>query len=323
MEINSPLTRYDALVIGGGPAGLTAAIYLARARRSVAVFDCDRTARSDWGQINHNFPGFPDGISILELSDRGRQQAERFGARFFDAEVATLQCAENGFDVTTSGAAFRGRAVVIATGVTDSWARFPGHEDYIGRSMHWCIVCDGYEMEGQRVVVVGNDEHAAELAIQMLRYETEGVTVVTNSGALGISPCMTGALHHHGIQVVVGRIAGARAKAKGEFEALQIEGREEIPLDHLFCGQGAQPNTALARSLGVELNDDGYIRVDTESHTSVTGVFAAGDVTRLFAHQVVTAAHEGATAASALDHHLFTQDEEYFQTGRGVPDDGQ
>jgi thioredoxin reductase (NADPH) len=315
MDINRPVTHYDALVIGGGPAGLTAAIYLARARRTVAVFDCERTARSDWGQINHNVPGFPDGISILELSDRGRKQAERFGARFFDTEVVTLQCAGDGFDVTSSDCAFRGSAVVIATGVTDSWARFPGHEEYIGRSMHWCIVCDGYEMEGQRVVVVGNDGHAAELAIQMLRYKTEEVTVVTNSGALGISPCMTGALHRHGIRLVVGRIAGARARAKGEFEALLLEGGEEIPLDHLFCGQGAEPNTALARSLGVELNEQGYIRVDTEAHTSVNGVFAAGDVTRLFAHQVVTATHEGSAAATALDNYLFKQDQEQARVG--------
>lgn len=322
MDIMHPIDRYDALVIGGGPAGLTAAIYLARARRSVAVFDSGRKGRSDWGQPNHNFLGFPEGISILELCDRGRRQAERFGARFFDSEVATLCRVDDGFEAASTGGTFHGRGVVLATGVTDHWVQFPGYEEFIGRTMHWCVICDGYEMQGQRVVIVGNDEHAAALAIQMLDYEPENVTVVTNSGSLGLPPRMVQALHDHEIRLVVGRIARARARAEGAFEALLLDGGEEIELDHLFSEQGAEPNAALARSLGVELNEHGYIRVDTEAHTNVRGVYAAGDVTRLFSHQVVTAAHEGATAATALNYRLFLQDQEGFEAENADPERG-
>lgn len=320
MDIKRPIERYDALVIGGGPAGLSAAVYLARARRSVAVFDCRRPGRSDWGQQNYNYLGFPEGISVLELSDSGRKQAERFGARIYDTEVALLTQGEDGFEVSTREGAFHGRAVVIATGVTDRWVEFPGYDEYIGRTMHWCITCDGYEMQEQRVVVVGNDEHAAEMAIQMLGYDPAQVTLLTNSGALGLKPETVQALHDRAIRLVVGRIADARAREKGCFEALLLEGGDEIELDHLFSAQGADPNSALARSLGVELSEHGHIKVDTEAHTSVPGVYAAGDVTRLFSHQVVTAAHEGGTAATALNYRLFRQDQEAFQAEHSSPE---
>ena len=320
MDINRPEDRYDALVIGGGPAGLSAAIYLARACRSVAVFDSGRRGRSDWGQPNYNYLGFPDGISITELSARGRTQAERFGARFYDTEVASLTQEGDGFLASAPEITLHGRAVVIATGVTDRWVQFPGYEEYIGRTMHWCIICDGYEMQGQRVVVAGNDDHAAELAIQMLDYQPENVTLLTNSGALGLHPDKVQALHDREIRLVVGRIADARAREKGCFDALRLEGGEEIGLDHLFSAQGAEPNSELARSLGVELSVHGHITVDTEAHTSVPGVYAAGDVTRLFSHQVLTAAHEGGTAATALNYRLYQQDQDAFRAENASPD---
>jgi thioredoxin reductase (NADPH) len=300
---------YDALIIGGGPAGLSAAVYLGRARRSVAVIDCDRPARSDWKQINRNYLGFPDGISIVELCERGRQQAREFGAEICDTEVRSIERHAGGFRVVcTDGLTLQSRGVVIATGVTDRWVTFPGYEQFIGRTMHWCIVCDGCEMQGQRVVVAGNDAEAVEMAVQMKRF-AESVSFVTNSDVIDLSAEDVGWLERNDIPVSVGKITGARASAAGVFDAILLDGDRELRLDHLFSAQGCDANSDLARALGVELDENSFIRVDAEAKTNLPGLFAAGDVTRLFAHQVVTAAHEGATAASTLDYYLFQQDQ--------------
>ena len=321
MDVNQPVTLYDALVIGGGPAGLSAAVYLARACRSVAVVDCRRPGRSDYAQVNHNFLGFPKGIAAVDLSKRGREQAERFGVRFYEAEVARLRQTEGLFEAEAPGGlTLHGRSVILATGVNDRWPEFPGYEEFVGRTMHWCIVCDGFEMQGKRVVVIGNDDEAAQTAAQMLRF-TDRVTVVTNDGSLGLAPETVERLDEHRIRLLVGRIAGATARdgEKGALATVRLEGGEEIEADHLFSVQGSEPNTALARSLGVRLTGGGYVEVDTEGKTSVPGVYAAGDMTRLFSHQIATAVHEGSAAANALNYYLFEKDEEAFRTARGQP----
>ena len=302
-EEAAPAT-FDAVIIGGGPAGLTAAIYLARSLRSVAVFDCDRPARSDWVQVNHNYLGFPAGISIVDLGKRGRAQAEQYGARFYETEATSISRLDSEFEVTAGQHKLCGRAVILATGVTDNWVEFPGYEEFIGRSMHWCIVCDGYEMQGQRVLVVGDDDHAAQVAMQMVRF-TDDVSLLVRMEASEMDRRLRQALSARGIRVISGEIATARAREPGVFDAVVLAGGGEIEVDHLFSEQGARPNVALAESLGIDLTDEGYIRVDTEARTSIAGIYAAGDVTRLFSHQVVTAAHEGATAATSLAYDLF------------------
>jgi thioredoxin reductase (NADPH) len=301
--------HYDALIIGGGPAGLSAAVYLARAQRSVAVIDCDRPARSDWQQVNRNYLGFPGGISIVELCRLGQEQARDFGADICNTEVTAIEWQDGGFRVAcTDGTTLSSRGVVIATGVTDRWVTFPDYEQFIGRTMHWCIICDGCEMQGQRVVVAGNDADAVEMAVQMKRF-TDDVAFVTNSDTIDLSAEDAGWLERSDIPITVGRITGARAGAPGVFDAILVDGGREIALDHLFSAQGSEANSDLARSLGVALDGNGFIRVDAGAKTNIAGVYAAGDVTRLFSHQVVTAAHEGATAASGLDYYLFEQDQ--------------
>jgi thioredoxin reductase (NADPH) len=308
MRSSSHDDRYDAVIVGGGPAGLSAAIYLARARRSVVLFEAEKPGRSDWHQRNHNYLGFPDGVSIVDLCARGRAQAERFGVRLQHAMVETVQRDAHGFTVMAGGTTHHGRGLVMATGVTDKWVQFPGHEDYIGTTMHWCITCDGYEMQDQRVLVVGNDADTAELALQMLGYRPRSVTVLTNRWGIGLPLDHIEALGRHGIELVAGRIVAARARSLGCFEAVVLEGGDEILLDHLFSAQGAVPNVALAQSLGVRLTESRHINVDSEAKTSVAGVYAAGDVTSLHSHQVLTAAHEGATAATSLVYALYEQD---------------
>ena len=265
----------------------------------------------DYPQVNHNYLGFPEGVPARELCARGTAQARRYGAQFSDSEVVAIRRAPGGFVLEgSSGESCRARGVILATGVRDNWTRFPGFEAFVGRSLHWCVVCDGYEMRGKRVVVAGNDDEAARVALQLYRF-TSDVTLVTNDGALGLTPEAAGWLERRKVPVVIGRIASGRARdgEPGMLASLHLEDGRELPVEHLFSHQGATPQTALARSLGVELSGSGYIKGDTEQRTSEPFVYAAGDCTRLLAHQVVTAAHEGATAAQTFNYDLFAVDE--------------
>jgi thioredoxin reductase (NADPH) len=310
---------FDAVIIGGGPAGLAAAVNLARALRSVLVCDRPQPGRSDYPQVNHNYLGFPEGVPARELRARGKAQAKRYGAQVCDSEVMAIRRTSDGFTLEgTDGERYRARGVILATGVRDNWARFPGFEAFIGRNLHWCIVCDGYEMRGKRVVVAGNDDEAATMAVQLRRF-TPDVTLVTNDGALGLRPEAADRLARRELSVVIGRITCGQARAgePGMLESLRLEDGRELPTEHLFSHQGATPQTALARSLGVALSGGGYINVDTEQRTNESFVYAAGDCTRLLAHQIVTAAHEGATAAQTLNYDLFHEDELREETGTG------
>jgi thioredoxin reductase (NADPH) len=302
---------FDAAIVGGGPAGLAAAVNLARALRSVLVFDRPQPGRSDYPQVNHNYLGFPEGVPAQDLCERGTAQATRYGAHVCGSEVETIRREPSGFLVEGSGGErCRVRGVILATGVRDHWTRFPGFESFVGRSLHWCIVCDGYEMRGKRVVVAGNNDETATMALQMQRF-TPDVTLVTNDGALGLTPEAADRLARRELPVVIGRIASGRSRDSepGMLASLQLEDGRELPVEHLFSHQGATPQTALARSLGVELSGGGYIQADTEQRTNEPFVYAAGDCTRLLAHQIVTAAHEGATAAQTLNYDLFAVDE--------------
>jgi thioredoxin reductase (NADPH) len=311
---------FDAAIVGGGPAGLAAAINLSRALRSVLVCDRPQPGRSDYPQVNHNYLGFPEGVPARELRARGTAQAERYGARFSGSEVVAIRRTADGFALEGSGGErYRARGVILATGVRDNWTRFPGFEEFIGRSLHWCIVCDGYEMRGKQVIVAGNDDEAATMAVQLRRF-TPDVTLVTNDGALGLTPEAANRLARRDLPVVIGRITRGQARAgePGMLASLRLEDERELPAEHLFSHQGATPQTALARSLGVALSGGGYINVDTEQRTSEPFVYAAGDCTRLLAHQIVTAAHEGATAAQTLNYDLFEEDELREETGARV-----
>ena len=311
---------FDAAIVGGGPAGLAAAVNLARALRSVLVFDRPQPGRSDYPQINHNYLGFLEGLPARDLCAQGTAQATRYGAQVCGSEVEAIRREPDGFMVEGSGGeCCRARGVILATGVRDHWTRFPGFEAFVGRSLHWCIVCDGYEMRGKRVVVAGNDDSTATMALQMQRF-TPDVTLVTNDGSLGLTPEATDHLARREIPLVIGRIAYGRARdgEPGMLESLRLEDGRELPVEHLFSHQGASPQTALARSLEVDLSGGGYIKVDTEQRTSEPFIYAAGDCTRLFAHQIVTAAHEGATAAQTLNYDLFEADE--LERDTGAPD---
>ena len=301
---NPDLPDYDVLVVGGGPAGLSAALYLARYNRRVALFDLGR-GRSTWHQVNHNYLGFPGGVEARWLRELGRQQlADYPQVTCLDHKIDALTREGDGFVARGQAGAWRGRAVILCTGVIDHYPHFDGWQEFVGRSMFWCLTCDGYTCRGERVVVAGNSDEAAAEALQLGRF-TDKLLLLTNSHDCEIGEKFQRRLERARIPLIYDRIERAVSKGNGEFESLYTQGGQCIELDQLFSVQGATPQSDLAKGLGVTLSDKGYINVDTEQKTNVPGLFAAGDVTRLHSHQVTTAVHEGGQAASAANYYLY------------------
>jgi thioredoxin reductase (NADPH) len=218
-------------------------------------------------------------------------------------QVQHIEQADDGFVASGQFGTTKGQAVILCMGVLDHYPHFHGWEPYVGISMFWCITCDGYENRGKKIVVAGHTNAAAGEAMQMSRL-SDDVTLITNSHVSEIDETFSVRLAAAGIPVIHDKIHRARG-ANGRLHALETEEAGEIPVESFFVVQGATPETGLARLLGVELAENGYILVDSEQKTSVEGVYAAGDITQLHSHQVSAAVHEGAQAASAANYVLY------------------
>jgi len=323
----------DVLVVGGGPAGLSAALYLARYARSVAIFDTAR-GRSSWPQRNRNYLGFPNGVTPQELKARAYEQLANYPhVSVVTAEVCDLRRAgpdrlvartearpdtelvagssagpdtgstpDGGRQEFGDEQEWQARAVVLATGVEDFYPRFSDWSSYVGHSIHWCITCDGYETRGRRVVVLGDDDQSACEAMQLHRF-TDQVTLLTGTSAPALSSLWRDRLAAAEIDLVEDELRNAEG-SEGQLSALMLGDGSQLPLDALFVPQQAAPRVQLARQIGVDLAED-YITVDSEQRTSQPRVYAAGDVTRVHSHQVSAAVHEGAQAASAANSDLY------------------
>lgn len=297
---------YEVIVVGGGPAGLSASLYLARYNRQVGLFDAGQ-GRSSWRQMNYNYLGFPQGIAARDLRALGRKQVEQYEQVTIIERCVDSMHRDGKLFVAVSGAdEWRARAVIICTGVVDFWPMFPGWQAYVGRSMFWCITCDGYSSRGMKLVVVGNTDDAAITSIQLKRF-TDDVTIITNQPECHITEDAQERLKRAGIPLIHDMIRTAHG-TDGQFEAILTQGGRTIPLDRLFNQQGARPLVKLACDLGAQLDENGYISVDEEQKSSVPGLYAAGDVDGKHSHQITTAVHEGGQAASAANYYLYPHD---------------
>lgn len=288
----------DCAIVGGGPAGLTAATYLARARRRALVFD-GGDSRATWIPTSHNCPGFPEGVTGERLLARLRAQADRHGARMVRAEVTAVERdpGDGGlFHLSTSAGPATARRLILATGVAEWEPQLSDAFDAVKRQLlKSCPVCDGYESAGLNVAVLGSCAHAAAEAL-FLRTYTDRLTVVTTHGAL--SDARRRDLAEAGIALMETRIEGVTV-TDGRISCLETGGAKH-PFDVVYAALGVQARSGLAASLGVTLGDDGRMACDVHGRTDVPGVYGAGDIVRGL-NQVSVAVGEG--SAAALDVH--------------------
>ena len=294
---------YDLVVVGSGPAGLTAALYAAREGLSVLVVErggvggqAGITERLD------NFPGFPEGVTGEDFAARLRQQAERFGVEVLPAQEVTAIGLDGSYRtvMTGDGTTYSAFAVLLALGSTYRRLGIDGEDDLIGAGVHFCATCDGVFYRDKDVVVIGGGNSAGEESIFLTRFANH-VTVVSRGTALSASKIVVQKLEEHPkISIVTGATpTGFATTGDGKLRALLID-RDgvpgEVPADGAFVFIGLTPNSQLVADL-VDLDQAGFIVADAGMQTSVPGIFVAGDVRSGSTKQAASAAGEGAAAA--------------------------
>ena len=301
---------YDCVVLGGGPAGLSAGIYLARFNRSVLVVD-KHDGRSSYAQKNENYLGFPRGIQARELCARGRQQAEKYGAKMSVDTIISIKKTRKGFTLEGQKNTYLSRTLILAMGVTDLFPHIGDWKHFVGKSLFWCITCDGYKTIGKKILVIGQDDGAACTALQFLNY-TKDISFVTNihKGKETASTLWLDRLRKRNIPYYSQNILKMKGK-RGFITEVELEDGTQLFPEMVFNQQGSIPNYELAAQLGVSLNQHKCVCVDSEQRTNIPFVYAAGDITSLHSHQIATAVHEGSMAAQAANYDLY---EEYQRT---------
>lgn len=288
----------EVLIIGAGPAGLTAATYLARFRRRVLVAD-GGAPRACWIPVSHNLPGFPHGITGEAILKRMTEQALEYGAVIEPGRVEALARDGGGFTARLNGREVRVRAVLLATGVTDHHPDLPGVERAIERALvRICPICDGYEAIDKAVAIIGKDDAGAREAAFVRTYSDQ-VTLIHAGPAEALTK--EDELRRIGVELIRTpidnvRLEGDRVTALGWGGAFRV-------FDLVYSALGTSSNANLARALGARVDDDDCMVVDSHQLTSVAGLYAAGDVVRGL-NQIAVAGAEAAIAATAIHNAL-------------------
>jgi thioredoxin reductase (NADPH) len=292
----------DCLVIGGGPAGLTAAVYLARFRRAVTVIDAGRS-RASWIPVSHNLVGFPHGLSGQALLERLREQATQYGAELVRGEVKHLALAEGGgFAADFGGQTMRVPRLLLATGGLDVEPDLPGVRDAVHRGLiRYCPICDAYEVIGQKVGLIAFGKCRIREAL-LLRAYTADLTVLTLGQPMQMPEDERLALQEAGIGILDAPVA--KLLVEGDRIATwHMRDGSTHQFDSIYSALGTQIRSGLARSLGAEADEDGALIVDGHQETSIPGLFAAGDVVRGLS-QISVASGHAAIAATHINRSL-------------------
>lgn len=293
----------DCVIIGGGPAGLTAATYLARSRRDVLLVDGGES-RARWIPTSHNIPGFPEGVTGEALLAKLRAAAARYATQVLQTAATALTTAEEGFRVETDQGPLHTRRAILACGVRDVEPDAPdeiGLFDAVKRGLvRLCPICDGYEASGLKLGVIGSCDHAAAEAL-FLRTYSDRITVVVPRSLGRVSDARRRDLEEAGVALVEAQDGALRVHGEA-VGCMSLEGQEHR-FDVIYAALGTRPRNRLALSAGCALGDDGCLVVSDHGETSMPGLYAAGDLVRGL-NQVAVATGEAARAAIAVHNSL-------------------
>jgi thioredoxin reductase (NADPH) len=299
--LNSSKKQVDCIIIGAGPAGLTAAIYLARFRREIMVVD-NGCSRASYIPISHNAPGFPNGVSGLHLLERLREQAAHYGVHVVKAEVSVIESAEGVFSCAVGDERITALAVLLAAGIRDN--RLPMHDwndAVLAGVIRLCPICDGYDVIDQQIAIVSTPRNGVGHALFLRSYSSH-VTLFCDRKDGQLTNEERAQLEHANITLIEDEIADVGLIDRHQIQVKCINARS-YAFDVLYPMVGDKARSELASAIGVECTEDGQIVVDRHQRTNISGVFAAGDVVDGL-NQIAVATGHAAIAATAIHNHL-------------------
>jgi len=303
--------KHDLIIIGGGPAGLTAGLYGSRSGLKTLLLERAMPGgQAAMTERIENYPGYPQGVSGPELMMNFMEQATRFGLEYKTAEVTKVDFSGKEKLIETGEGSFSAKAVVIATGASPKFLGVPGEKEFHGRGVSYCATCDGPFFPNKKVIVVGGGDSAVEEAIFLTKYAREVILIHRRDHLRAARVLQERAEKNEKLKLlldtVVEKIAGSQMVEKVILRNVSTGETREEETDGVFVFVGYSPNTSFLRE--ISLDQQGYIITGEYLATSAAGVFAAGDVRAKFLRQVSTAVGDGAEAAMAAERYLAEQD---------------
>ncbi|MBN1352714.1 thioredoxin-disulfide reductase [candidate division KSB1 bacterium] len=291
----------NVIIIGGGPAGYTAAIYTARSLLKPLVF----TGETPGGQITltndlENYPGFPEGISGIEFFQKVDQQAKKFGARIENKFVTAVDLSSQPFKVSVGKNEYESRALIVATGSSPRKLEIPGEKEFTGKGVSFCATCDGFFFREKHVAVIGGGNSALDEGLYLTRFASK-VSIIHRRNQLRADQILQDRARRNGkiefiLDTVVEEILGSDTVDGLRMKNVQTGKTENLPIDGVFVFIGYIPNSQIFDGQ-LEMTDAGYIKANSRMHTSVEGVFVAGDIHDELYRQVSTSCGSGTIAA--------------------------